>query len=129
MDTPDVTPSLEEIAQVEEEFTLQPIPTYVCGPVETRELPAKQGGYTSHMDIGMNGTQALPYEPRRKRALILCTDVTWIGASQQSVIAGGLSAFLAPAGLPITVDHMGEVWVAPVAGTTDVSVMTSYWSE
>jgi hypothetical protein len=125
----DVTPAPAEVVQAEPDYKLQPIPTYVEGSVETRELPAKQGGYTTYMDLGLSGTQILPFEPRRKSATIIATDVAWIGASQQSVMAGGFGAFLMPAGVPITIGHMDEVWAAPVAGTTDVSVMTTFWSE
>lgn len=126
----DVTPEPDTIVQAEEDdYKLQPIPTYVCGPVETREVPAKQGGYTTYQGTGASGIQALPFEPRRKSATIVGLDAdVWIGASQQAVLAGGFGAFRAPAGVPITINHMDAVWVAPVTGTSDISVMTSFWS-
>jgi hypothetical protein len=128
-----VTPDPEEIVQAEEPYDpARPIPMQVCGPVQTRELPAAgYPGYKTEAGVGTAlGVKVLAMEPRRKFATItaLSQDI-WISSSQAGAQAGVGGAMRWPALVPYVVHHLHEVWVCAVVGTTDVSVETVNWSE
>ena len=128
----DVTPEPEEIVQAEEDgYPVQPIPMTVCGPVQTRELPAKAPGYRTEQNLGASvAVKLLPFEPRRKAGLIMAVSQdVWLSGSQAGAMAGAAGAIRIPALIPWPIDHMEEVWAMAVTGTTDVSVQSSYWSE
>jgi hypothetical protein len=128
-----ITPDPEEIVQTEESYdAARPINVSVCGPVQTRELPALgYPGYKTESGVTATlGIKALALEPRRKYATItaLSQDI-WISSSQAGAQAGAGGAMRWPAVIPYVVQHAHEVWVCAVTGTTDVSVETVNWSE
>ncbi|MEU0398348.1 hypothetical protein ABZ208_37520 [Streptomyces sp. NPDC006208] len=128
----DLTPEPEEIVQSEDDdYNLTPIPTTVCGPVGTRELPGIRAGYKTESGVSSTlGVKLLPLEPRRKSAVLMANDQDiWISGSQAGAQAGASGAFRVSAVVPFTIDHMDEVWACAVSGTTDISVMTTLWSE
>lgn len=129
----DLTPDPEEIVQTEEPYSsVPPIGVAVCGPVETREVPAAgYPGYRTESAVdAVVGRRALTLEPRRKSATITAmTQDIWISTSQGGVLAGAGGAMRWPAVVPYVCGHMHEVWVAAVTGTTDVSIETVNWSE
>lgn len=129
----DLTPDPDEIVQTEDPYSAAPpIGVMVCGPVETREVPAAAyPGYRTESAVdAIVGRRALTLEPRRKYATITAmTQDIWISTSQGGVLAGAGGAMRWPAVVPYVVGHMHEVWVAAVTGTTDVSVETVNWSE
>jgi hypothetical protein len=102
-----------------------------CGPVQTRELPAVRAGYFTTQNVSTAvAVRLLPFEPRRKSAVIVgLTQDIWISGSQQGAQMGASSAFRVPAVVPFVVDNLDEVWACAVSGTTDISVMTNFWSE
>lgn len=127
----DVTADPDEIVQAEEHEDARPVTVNVSGPVQTRELPSRQPGYKT--DQGVTATapvKVLPFEARRKSAVIIAiSQDIWIGASQASVLSGAAGAMRWPAVVPYVVDHMEEVWVAAVSGTTDVGCESRFWSQ
>jgi hypothetical protein len=128
----DLTPDPDEIVQAEEDdYPLQPIPTTVCGPVQTRELPGIRGSYRTEQGVTTGlGVRLLPLEPRRKAATIFCLDQdVWVSSSQAGAQTGASGAMRVPSKTPLVIDHMDEVWVCAVTATTDVSVMSTFWSE
>lgn len=128
----DLTPEPEEIVQAEAEpLTELPIATKVCGPVETREVPAVRAGYATHQGVGTSvAVRLLPFEPRRKAAVIIAQDQDiWISGTQAGAQMGASSAIRVPAVVPFVIDHLDEVWACAVQSTTDISVMTTFWSE
>lgn len=127
----EVTSDPEEIVQAEEDTSAAPVTVAVCGPVETRELPARQVGYKTEQSVGAAvAVRLLPFEPRRKGALICATaqDI-WLSGTQAGAMAGAAGAIRVPAVVPWAVDHLEEVWACAVTGTTDIGVQSSYWSE
>jgi len=128
-----ITPEPEEIVQAEEPYDpTRPINVAVCGPVQTREVPAAgYPGYKTESGVTATfGVKALALEPRRKYATITAlTQDIWISSSQAGAQAGAGGAMRWPAVVPYVVQHMHEVWVCSVTGTTDVSVETVNWSE
>ena len=128
----DLTPEPEEIVQAEEDdYSLRPLPMYVCGPVGTRELPGRVPGYKTEQGVGTTvGVKLLPMEPRRKSATIMAIDQDiWISSSQAGAQVGAAGAFRVSAVVPFVIDHMEEVWACAVTGTTDISVASTFWSE
>lgn len=129
----DLTPEPEEIVQAEEhdagEYT--PVKVSVCGPVETRELPAIRAGYATAQGVSTTvAVRLLSFEPRRKSAVIIAQDQDiWLSNSQAGAQMGASSAIRVPAVVPFVIDHLDEVWACAVADTTDISVMTNFWSE
>lgn len=132
MTSVDITPEPEEIVQAEEDYDTKPIQVTVCGPVQTRELPAiAPPGYLTHQGITATvGVRLLAMEPRRKHATIIAqTQDIWISSSQAGAQAGAAGAMRIPAVVPFVIDHAHEVWACAVTGTTDVSLQTVNWSE
>lgn len=129
----DVTPDPEEIVQAQEdEYNSRPIPVVVCGPVQTREMPAiAPPGYMTAQGVGTAvGVRLLALEPRRKYATITAQDQDiWISGSQAGAQSGASGAMRWPAVVPYVVGHAEEVWVTAVTGTTNVSVETVNWSQ
>lgn len=128
----DITPSPDEIVQAEEDdYPLQPIPTTICGPVEVRELPAIRAGYKTEQAVGVAvAVKLLPLEPRRKSAVIMASSQDiWISSTQAGAQSGASGAFRVSADVAFPIDHMAEVWACSTAETTDISVMTLFWSE
>lgn len=128
----DLTPDPDEIVQAEEEYDpVRPIGVTVCGPTETRELPAVRAGYKTEQAVGTAvAVKLLPFEPRRKVAyLIAQSQDIWISGSQAGAQSGASGAMRIPAVVPYPVGHLDEVWACSVASTTDISVESDYWSE
>lgn len=128
----DVTPEPDEIVQSEAEYEARVVDVRVCGPVQTRELPAlAHPGYFTASAVGTAvGVRLLALEPRRKSATILPLDQdVWISSSQAGAQAGAGGAMLLPAGTLFPISHMHEVWACAATATTDVSVETVNWSE
>lgn len=128
----ELTPDPDEIVQAEEpEYNARPIPVSACGPVETRELPAVRAAYKTEQGVGATvAIKLLSLEPRRKKAVIMSdTEPIYISGTQAGAQAGLSGAFLLPADTAFTIDHMDQVWVCATQNTTNVSVMTSFWSE
>ncbi|WP_298561393.1 hypothetical protein [Streptomyces luteogriseus] len=127
-----VTPDPEEIVQAEDDYEGKPVEVTVCGPLETRELPALgYPGYKTDQDVGTAvAVKLLSMEPRRKQAVIIAQDQdVWISHSQAGAQSGAAGAMRIPAVLPYVITHAHEVWVCAVTGTTDVSVESVYWSQ
>uniref|UniRef100_UPI002FDC0363 hypothetical protein n=1 Tax=Streptomyces sp. IBSBF 2950 TaxID=2903528 RepID=UPI002FDC0363 len=82
----DLTPEPDEIVQAEEEplYDRHPILVSVCGPTEVRELPAVRAGYfTAQGGSSSVAVRLLPFEPRRKSAVIIpATQDIWVSGSQ-----------------------------------------------
>lgn len=128
----DVTPDPEEIVQNEAPYGGLPVDVKVCAPVQTRELPAlAPPGYFTAQGVGTAvGVRLLSMEPRRKYATIIAQDQDlWVSSSQAGAQAGASGAMRVPAVVPFVIDHVHEVWVCAVSGTTDVSVATVNWSD
>lgn len=109
----------------------KPIEVTVCGPVETRELPAlAYPGYKTDSVGATVGVKLLSMEPRRKYAVLYClTSDLWISSSQAGAQAGAGGAMRIAAAVPYTIGHAHEVWAVTVSGTADVGVETVNWSE
>lgn len=128
----DLTSDPQEIVQAEEPYApALPIAVSQCGPVQTRELPARTAGYRTEQGVG--GTVAvrlLTFEPRRKAALVMAVgqDI-WLSGSQAGAMAAAAGAIRVPASVPWPIDHLEEVWAMAVTGTTDISIQSSYWSD
>lgn len=129
--TLNLSPDPDEIVQSEEDgHKLQPFPTYVCGPVETRELPAVRAGYSTEVGVTTTlGVRLLTLEPRRKTAVIIPTEDIWISSSQAGAASGAAGAVKIPKGLPFEITHMDQVWACAATAPADISVMSVYWSE
>lgn len=128
----DVTPEPEDIVQAEEkDYNAAPIAVSMCGPVQTRELPAVRGGYGTVTAVGTAvGVRLLPFEPRRKNAVIMAVDADiWVSSTQSGAQFGAGGSAKVTANVPFTIDNMEEVWACSTSGTTDISVITNYWSE
>lgn len=128
----EITSDPEEIVQTEHEYAdAPPITVCVSGPVETRELPARQVGYRTEQNVSSTvAVRLLTFEPRRKSAVICAVgqDI-WLSGSQAGAMAGAAGAIRVPAVVPWAVDHLEEVWAMAVTGTTDIGVQSTYWSE
>lgn len=126
-----VTETPEEIVQCEPPAAGTPVPVVVQGPVETREVPAAgPAGYLTATAVGAAiGVKVLGLEPRRKSATIMAlSQDIWISTTQAGAQAGAGGAMRWPSLVPKVIDHINEVWVCAVSGTTDVSVETVKWS-
>lgn len=122
----------EDIVQAEEPYDpTRPINVQVCGPTETRELPAVRAGYRTEVAVGTAvAVKLLPFEPRRKSAVILAlSQDIYISGSQAGAQTGSSSAARIPAVVPFAVGHLDEVWACAVSSTTDISILAEYWSE
>jgi hypothetical protein len=127
-----LTPDPTEIVQSEEDVpVLQPLPTYVCGPVEVRELPGIRPGYFTVPNVGTAvGIRLLTLEPRRKAAVLVPIDQDiWISTSQAGAQSGAAGAMRIPVNVRFPIDHMDEIWACAVTSTASVGVATTYWSE
>lgn len=130
--TIDLTPDTEEIVQAEDcGCELSTVPVDIKGPVQTRELPAIRAGYKTDQGVtALVGVRLLPFEPRRKSALIMASDQDiWISSSQAGAQSGASGAFRVAVNVAFPIDHMDEVWACTITGTSDISVMSSFWSE
>lgn len=128
----DLIPEPDEIVQAEDcGCELTTIPVKVKQVVETREMPGIRAGYKTESDVSSTvAVRLLSLEPRRKSAVIMASDQDiWISSSQAGAQAGASSSFRISAVVPFTIDHMDEVWACAVTGTTDISVMSTIWSE
>lgn len=126
----DVDP--ETIVQSEDDYEMPIVKVSVCGPVQTREVPAAgYPGYFTASDVGTSvGVRLLALEPRRKYATIIALDQdVWISSSQAGAQAGAGGAMRIPAVVPFVIGHMHEVWACAVSGTTSISIETVNWSE
>lgn len=131
MTTIDTTPEPDDIVQ-DETPDMTTIPVCVEGPVQVRELPAVRAGYSTEMGVGTIGVRLLPFEPRRKSAVIIpVTNAIWISGSQAGAQMGAAASVYVPAGTPFTICGLDQVWACSAVAdqVTDVSVMTSFWSE
>lgn len=126
----DLTPDPDEIVQAET-YVPQPVPVAVCGPAETRELPAIRAGYRTDQGVTTSvAVKVLPMEPRRKEAVLVALDQdVWISGTQAGAQSGAAGALRVPAGVPWRIGHLGEVWACAVTATTDIGVQAEYWSE
>ncbi|MFJ6530882.1 hypothetical protein ACIQMZ_37250 [Streptomyces longwoodensis] len=127
----ETTPEPDDVVQAEYIEATRPVDVVVRGPVQTRELPAKGAGYKTDQAVGTSvAVKVLPLEPRRKSAIIIpVSQDVWISASQAGAQSGAAGAMRWPAAVPYVVDHMEEVWVCAVTGTTDVGSESRMWSE
>jgi hypothetical protein len=129
-----VTPDPDEIVQAEDEGyppAAGPVAVTVCGPTETRELPAVRAGYRTEQNVGTAvAVKLLPFEPRRKEAYIcaLSQDI-YISGTQAGAQSGAAGAMRIPAVVPWRIGNLDEVWACAVTGTTDIGVQADYWSE
>lgn len=130
--TIDLIPDTEEIVQAEDcGCALSTVPVDIKGPVQTRELPAIRAGYKTDQSVTTSvGVKILPFEPRRKSAVIMSADQDiWISGSQAGAQAGASGAFRVAVDVAFPIDHMDEVWACTTTGTSDISVMSNFWSE
>lgn len=131
----ELTPDPDEIVQTEENAyggdRVQPIGVTLCGPAETRELPAVRAGYKTEQAVTATvAVKVLPFEPRRKEAFLIAqSQDIWISNSQAGAQIGASGAMRIPAVVPYRVGHLDEVWACSVTGTTDIGVESDYWSE
>ena len=124
----DVTPEPDEIVQAED-VPLQTIPVAVVGPVQSRELPAVRAGYSTIPDVGAGfAVRLLTFEPRRKTAVLTAPAAFWISGTQAGATTTTSSVYV-PANSPFVIAHLGEVWACADTDTTEISVMTTWWSE
>lgn len=129
-----ITPDPDEVVQAEEPYEPKtgPIEVTVCGPAETRELPALgYPGYKTEQAVGTTvAVKLLAMEPRRKYAtLIAQTQDIYISSTQAGAQAGASGAMRIPAVVPYVIGHAHEVWACAVASTTDIGVESVNWSE
>ncbi len=130
----DLTPEPDEVVQSETVYIAsgdRPVSVKVCNPVQVRELPAVRVAYQTISAVGTTvGVRLLPFEPRRKSAVIMATDQdVWISSSQSGAQVGASGSAKIPVNVALTIDHLEDVWVCSVTSTTDISVITAYWSE
>jgi hypothetical protein len=132
----DVTPDPEDVVQAEDvgighEYEVRPVAVTVCGPTQTREVPAVRAGYRTEQAVGTAvAVKLLPFEPRRKEAYIVAlSQDMWISGSQAGAQAGAAGALRVPAVVPWRIGNLDEVWACAVSGTTDIGVQADYWSE
>lgn len=122
----------EDIVQAEEPYDpARPINVTVCGPVETREVPAVRAGYRTEQSVTTTvAVKILAFEPRRKSAVLIAQgqDI-WLAGSQAGAQVGASGAARIPALLPFVIGHLDEVWACSVTGTTDIAVLAEYWTE
>lgn len=109
----------------------RPINVSVVGPTEVRELPAVRAGYRTEQNVtAAIAVKLLPFEPRRKSAvLIALTQDMFISGSQAGAMSGASGALRVPALVPWVISNLDEVWACSVTGTTDIGVQAEYWSE
>lgn len=123
--TPDMQPDLNDVLQVED-VDLQLVPTKVCEPVETRELPSKRFSARTVPVSTLAGSRLLSADPRRKFATIIAKsqDIR-IGATQAESM---LSGAWVPGVVPFVITAVGEVWAVGDGADTDVSVIEEYFA-
>lgn len=128
----DITADPSTIVQAEEPYDpATPVNVTVCGPVQTREVPAlAPPGYSTLIGVTSTfGVRALSMEPRRKYATLVAAQAIYIATSQAGAQSGASGGMQWPALIPYPVRHAHEVWVCAVTGPTDVGVETVNWSE
>lgn len=122
----------EDVVQAEETYDpTRPINVTVCGPTEVRELPAVRSGYRTEQAVGTAvAVRLLGFEPKRKTATIvaLSQDI-YISNSQAGAQTGAAGAARLPAVVPFPIGHLDELWACAVSGSTDISIVTEYWTE
>ena len=142
---PDVEPDDATVAQEEAPPGLGCIPVTVEGPVRSVELPAKSSGSRRYGVTTTEAFRVLGRDPRRKRALIQCSDATgashglFHGATANEVTppadyAARLAMTNAGAGLPaaspvLEITSTDELWVLADTAACDVSVTSEQWAD
>lgn len=109
------------------EANIAPIPTVVCEPVRSQNLPAKRTTFYTAASVGTTvGVQLLGRDPRRQSATIIGLDQDIrLGSTQGEAVSGGRI----PAVVPLVVNSVGEIWATSVTSTTDITVIAEYWSD
>ena len=126
---PDTEPDADEVLQHEADtLAVKPVPVAVTGPVDIRTLPSQTWAVATAAPIDATGAvQLLGVNPTRKRAVIVANTAPFhIGASKGQADA---RSGLIPFGVPIIIEHCGEVWVNNVAaGAPVVTAIVEHWT-
>jgi hypothetical protein len=128
---PETEPSAEDVLQHEAPtMPVQAVPVAVDGPVNVRALPSPTWAVASAAPIDATGSQQLlGVNPTRKRATIVANAAPAHIAPSKGQ-ADSRSVGLIPTGVPIVIEHIGEVWVNNVAaGTPVVTAIVEHWTE
>jgi hypothetical protein len=122
--TADMQPDLDSVLQVEDEPHV--VPTKVCEPVDTRELPAKRMSPRTVSVTTTAGAKLLSADPRRKSATIVARsqDIR-IGVTQSQALLNG--AWF-PGVVPFVSTAVTELWAVGDGADTDVSVIEEYFA-
>lgn len=127
----DTQPDADEILQHEPDEVLRvgSVPVAVDGPVNVRVLPSPSWAVASAAPLDTTGSvQLLGVNPTRKRATIIANAAPAHIAPSKGQADSRSS--LIPVGVPIVIEHVGEVWVNNVAaGTPVVTAIVEHWTE
>lgn len=128
-----------EILAQTDPYPLQTIPVEVCGPVETRELPARNSSLRA---VAVGQTTAIRiagHDARRKSLRLLAYDATGactaVGLGNSKNEAEGAFAFVLPlttAGSAsvsqmMALNSISEVWAVAITKGCTVSVTSESW--
>lgn len=105
------------------------VPVRHDGPVRTQTLPTSSGVSRNFLVTGPDPVKILNADPRRARAVVICTGAAIFIGPDKNAVAGSLAARW-PVALALTITDQ-EAWyvLADAAGTSTVSVITSQWSD
>lgn len=104
----------------------------VAGPVRTQELPRKGGATRTRTVSDTRYVQMLEADPRRATVLLVSLDQeVYVGFSEASMQAPESAAMTWPAGVPLPLSAVVDVYVmcAVEAETTRVSLATQLWAQ
>jgi hypothetical protein len=121
-------PDVDDVLQVEEPGTEPVVKVDQQGPVRTQALPTKAGA-TRTFTVGTLPTpfHILWPNPRRKQALLIAPAPFLVALNGASAQDGSTMAQW-PANVPFPVTATTDVWVAAVADTVAVSVVSEFWA-
>lgn len=125
-------PDIEDVLQVEDDgLTAVPVClTETRTPVRVSVLP-RVGGATRTRTIGTTapGVRVLTADPRRARAVLMCIDQAMYVAYSKAAAEDLSTMAVWPAGTPLTIEAVTEVWVIADTAAAAVSIITEVWAD
>lgn len=103
------------------------VPVRLDGPSTVHELPARNANSRYVNTDPASVIEVLPFDLRRKYAIVVCTQPVWIGHDKALTDRGEVGQL--PVGVPITLPTAAPIWCKAVTVTGVLSWWAGYWSE
>lgn len=125
-------PDIESVQQEEYtgELPIPDVPVKVCGPVRVQQLPSVAAAPRSIAVDNTGPVKVLSIEPRRRRAVLVCTEDTYLGGAQSDAGTGTGSALAFwPKSTPLELFHGDELWIGlATAPSARITIIEELWT-